>query len=129
MVHELSHSWFLKGVSPVNGYDAWFHEGFAEWARDGFPTASTDISHIYSGALKFRPNSLRQNFPSPSWDKGKKVLSFLDNHLSSHGGLLPLMIKLHDQKKGTAVSTADFFQFISQETGQDLTIFFDHYFN
>ncbi|MEM7645566.1 MAG: hypothetical protein AAF203_01540 [Pseudomonadota bacterium] len=128
IVHELSHSWYLKGISPVNGYDGWFHEGFAEWARYGFPRANKAINPIYARALKFRPRSDRQKFPSESWDKGRIVLSHLDKLLEPNGGLLPYMEKLHRDQKGTAVSTQEFFEYLTDETGADLEPFFRHYF-
>jgi len=127
IIHELGHSWFLKGVSPKNGFDGWFYEGFAEWARFGFPRADA-VYGVFRRSIRYNPDSPNQKFTTESWDKGRVVLSHLDKFLEEHGGLVPLMKKLHAEKKGQAVNTDQFFEFLKRETAEDFTEFRDYYF-
>jgi hypothetical protein len=38
--HELTHSWFARGVMPANGNTGWIDEAVASWRDDGYPRAS-----------------------------------------------------------------------------------------
>ena len=37
--HEITHSWFARGVMPANGNAGWIDEGTARWRDNGYPTA------------------------------------------------------------------------------------------
>ena len=127
-VHELAHSWFLKGLSPVTAYDGWFHEGFGEWARFGFPRAEQEINWGYFKDLSIEPNSNEKIFPAESWHIGRVILSALDKRLEVHGGLLKHMKSFHTKYKGSAMGSLELKRYLEEETGEDLSKFFEHYF-
>ena len=39
LAHEITHSWFARGVMPANGNAGWIDEGTARWRDRGYPTA------------------------------------------------------------------------------------------
>ena len=39
--HEITHSWFARGVMPANGNAGWIDEAIARWRDQGYPNALT----------------------------------------------------------------------------------------
>ena len=37
--HEITHSWFARGVMPANGNAGWIDEAIARWRDRGYPRA------------------------------------------------------------------------------------------
>jgi aminopeptidase N len=139
LVHELSHMWFGDSVTLKTWPDIWLHEGFATWSewiwseRQGNKSAAQWFKELYSTPAK----------DTAFW--GPAVADFSDPALLFNGTvyyrggmtLEALREKLGDetffriirgwpqQNRYGTVTTRQFIAFAEQQSGRDLSNFFN----
>lgn len=125
--HEITHSWFGRGVMPGKGSAGWIDEAIARWRDYGYPRASGPPNRDPVNLADFSP--YRRNTttkPNPySW--GSLLLSELDFLLREDGGLKPVLGKLYRENMNTVIDTSVFLEFLKQETPLDLDKIFERY--
>lgn len=122
--HEITHSWFARGVMPANGNAGWIDEAIARWRDQGYPRAANISKRPPVNLAGFSP--YRRHTPSASYALGSRLLSELDQ-LFSPGGLRPLLARLFVERKRQLLSTTSFQTFLEQQTGMSLGPVFDRY--
>ncbi len=114
--HELTHSYFARGLMPANGNAGWIDEAIASWRDYGYPRRTTFGG---SSNMAGRPQYTRST-PLSAYSYGAQFMSYLDGRLAARGGLKPVLRELAERKRFTPYTTADFIQWISEISGQDL---------
>lgn len=123
--HEITHSWFARGVMPANGNAGWIDEAIARWRDNGYPTASALPQRPPVNLAGFSP--YRRHTPQISYAMGSLLLSELDKLFNSGGGLRPILARLFTEKRRQLITTPFFQTFIEQQTGVQLTDIFNRY--
>ncbi|HSE17956.1 MAG TPA: hypothetical protein VLB46_12950 [Pyrinomonadaceae bacterium] len=122
--HEITHSWFARGVMPANGNAGWIDEAIASWRDRGYPRAAAALPRPPVNLAGFSP--YRRHTPFDSYALGSLLLSELDLILE-HEGLRPLLAQLFNQRKRQVISTPFFQSFLEEQTGAALGPIFDRY--
>ena len=102
--HELTHSYFARGVIPANGNAGWIDEAIASWRDKGYPRGSgfSGSSNMAGRAAYTRTTAYA------AYSYGASFMGNLDNHLADQGGLKPLLRRLVAEKAFTPFFTEDF---------------------
>ena len=119
--HEISHSWFARGIMPANGNAGWIDEAIASWRDNGYP--SRDISSANSTNLGgFSP--YHRATPEEAYDEGADLIAGLNKRYSQFGGMKTVLHDWFSEAKGTNVSTPEFKTFLERSTSDNLDVIF-----
>ncbi len=125
--HELTHSWFARGVMPAYGSSGWIDEAIASWRDYGYLRAEPGVE---------RPNTMLANFraferftPRNCYVDGRALLADLDQLFSTthYGGLRPVLAELFALWKGKTITTPIFQSFLEDRAQASLGPYFDCY--
>jgi hypothetical protein len=122
--HEITHSWFARGVMPANGNAGWIDEAIASWRDRGYPRAAAAPSRPPVNLAGFSP--YRRHTPFDSYAMGSLLLSELDL-LFGPGGLRPLLARLFRERRRRVITTPFFQSFLEEQTGAALGPIFNRY--
>ncbi|MBY0517088.1 MAG: hypothetical protein K2P81_09280 [Bacteriovoracaceae bacterium] len=102
--HELTHSYFARGIMPANGNAGWIDEALASWRDNGYPRGSG-----FSGSANMAGRASYTRFTDrQAYTYGASFMSNLDNHFAANGGLKPLLRKLVEDHAFSPFFTEDF---------------------
>ncbi len=82
--HELTHSYFARGVMPVSGNSGWLDEAIASWRDDGYQSHET---LRYSSAKMSGFSQYKRTTDRKAYNEGAKFMAYLNSRLESRGGL------------------------------------------
>jgi aminopeptidase N len=140
--HELSHMWFGNMVTCASAEDMWLNEGWARWcetlyreqlygieaARDNMRSLKREVlryAHISEGGyLPLYPMPQEITYGTHVYDKGSTVTHGLRGYLGDDLFFEGVKAYLETFAWQSASST-QMRDFLSQQTGVDLTGFFD----
>lgn len=128
--HEITHSWFGRGVMPANGNAGWIDEAIASWGYQRLFPAACHPPVTMAGIEPYPPgfSPYRRSTPTPApYDEGVVLLGELDYLFASAGGLRPLLRKLYLNHRYRVITTPIFQSFLERETGRDLSTYFARY--
>ncbi|MCX6127035.1 MAG: hypothetical protein NTV34_20110 [Proteobacteria bacterium] len=119
--HELSHSWFARGIMPAEGNAGWIDEAIASWRDQGYPARSTNMN-LTVNLANFSP--FRRSTPEKAYYNGADLISALNLRYASLGGMKALLSKWFAETKGTTVTTGEFKEFLEAEASDNLDAVF-----
>ncbi len=125
--HEITHSWFGRGIMPANGNSGWIDEAIARWRDNEYPRASGPPNRNpvqLSGFSPYRRHTTL--YPSP-YSLGSLLLSELDYLFRNNGGLRPILKDLFSEKRRKLITTPVFQKYLEQKSGVDLNNIFSRY--
>lgn len=122
--HEITHSWFARGVMPANGNAGWIDEAIARWRDRGYPRATAAPARPPVNLAGFSP--YRRHTPIDSYAMGSRLLSELDL-LFGPEGLRPLLALLYEERRRQVITTPFFQSFLERQTGATLGPIFNRY--
>lgn len=122
--HEITHSWFARGVMPANGNAGWIDEAIARWRDRGYPRASALPQRPPVNLAGFSP--YRRHTPLESYAMGSLLLSELDR-LFSPNGLRPILARLFRERQRQLITTPCFQSFLEEQIGTPLGPIFNRY--
>jgi hypothetical protein len=125
LAHEITHSWFARGVMPANGNAGWIDEALAKWRDNGYPRATAEPSRPPVNLAGFSP--YRRHTPFNSYALGSQFLSELDLLFAPGGGLRPLLARLFLARKRQLITTPFFQSFLEEQSGATLGPLFNRY--
>lgn len=144
--HELAHHWFGNLVSPKDFRDAWLNESFASFCeaiyleyhhkdKAAFWQKMRADGESYLGGIFSSENAIpiygynrseSSNYPGTIYRKGSVVLGLLRHKLGDNIFFDVLKKYLNKYKFGN-VSTSEALDFFEEESGQDLSKFYDEW--
>jgi len=123
--HEVSHSWFGRGIMPANGNAGWIDEAIATWHDQSYPSTRVECG---SGPVNLAAHSpYSRTTPLQSYQDGAYLMAMLNSRLWGKGGLKPLLRKWYERDNHHVVNTEDFERFLEDETGIDLSALFGRF--
>jgi len=122
--HELTHSYFARGVMPVDGNSGWMDEAIASWRDDGYQSVS---SPNFSKTSMAAHSEYRRYTDRNAYTKGANFMAYLNNKLESQGGLTSFLNELHTNFTHTSITTHDFIKEINGFSGLSFNSDFDRY--
>jgi hypothetical protein len=123
--HEITHSWFARGVMPANGNAGWIDEAVASWRDDGYPTGDGNLDRGGRNMAGFSP--YHRDTSRLAYDHGVWVLSQIENLMQGGGGLKSVLRDLYLTKKRTVVTTPFFEKFLEEKGRVKVGAIFDKF--
>ncbi|MCM2324022.1 MAG: hypothetical protein NDJ90_12250 [Oligoflexia bacterium] len=124
--HEMTHSWFARGVMPSGGSSGWLDEAIASWRDGGYQRAGSIQTR---SAENLADLSLFERFtPYAAYSAGAQLMSELDRIFAERfGGMRTLLAQFFGEFKGQTITTPQFETWLEGKTGDDLTATFERY--
>ncbi len=123
--HEITHSWFARGVMPTDGNSGWIDEAVASWRDDGYPRASSMPNRSPVNLSSFTP--YRRDTTYEAYSLGAKLISELDRLYADQGGMRSILRALFAEKKNDTITIGYFKDFLERAGGEDLDAIFNRY--
>ena len=120
--HEITHSWFARGVMPADGNAGWIDEAIASWRDEGYPRGRAGLTGSASQLSGF--SNYRRSTTMDAYTAGMNLMSRFDALFSGLKGTLKEVFSRHQR---TTISTPQFQQILKDITGQDVSSYFDRY--
>lgn len=112
--HELTHSYFARGVMPVDGNSGWIDEAIASW-RDGNYKSVKQVQ--FRSSSMSNHSSYKRSTDTAAYGKGANFMAYLNYRLTDIGGLTPFLNELHTNFTHTNITTKDFIKALNQFSG------------
>lgn len=122
--HEIIHSFFARGVMPVNGNAGWLDEAIASWRDDGYKKVKKPN---FSSTSMSAHSEYRRYTDRKAYKQGANFMAFLNYKLSKMGGLKSFLKVLHDKYTHKSISTEIFKKEIEKFSGLNFTKEFNRY--
>lgn len=114
--HEITHSYFARGVMPVNGNSGWLDEAIASWRDDGYQSHET---LRYSSAKMSGFSEYKRTTDRKAYDEGAKFMAYLNAQLVSQGGLQSFLREIYSKYVHKNITTELFRSELEAFSGQD----------
>lgn len=123
--HELTHSWYARGVFPADGNSSWVDESVASWQDTGYDRAET--GPVGEPVNMAAHNVYVRDTDVKAYGKGRTFITQLDYLFRDVGGLSPMLASFYERRKKDVLTTEMFKAHLEQESGFDLTGYFDRF--
>jgi hypothetical protein len=121
--HEITHSWFARGVMPSSGNSGWIDEAIASWRDNGYPRASSvALNGSFPALASF--SKYRRDTTQDAYSHGARVMSELDLLLKDAGGLRPVLAALYNAHAKETITTGLFLKWVNQFSATPLDEYF-----
>ncbi|MBC31715.1 MAG: peptidase M1 [Muricauda sp.] len=138
IIHEAGHEWFANNITYKDIADMWIHEGFTAYSENlyldyhyGKEAAADYVIGTRKNIQNDRPIIGRYNLnrrgSNDMYYKGANILHTLRQLLEDDEKWRKILRKMNRVFYHQTVTTQQIEQFLSKETGIDLTQFFDQY--
>ena len=116
--HELTHSYFARGVMPINGNAGWIDEAIASW-RDSNYASKENLP--YGSSNMSSHSNYRRYTDRDAYSHGRDFLKHINFRLESLGGLTSFLKGFHDKHTHTNISTELFKSSLEDFAGEDFS--------
>ncbi|MDH4468708.1 MAG: hypothetical protein QE271_11680 [Bacteriovoracaceae bacterium] len=125
LAHELTHSYFARGILPANGNAGWIDEAIASWRDDGYPRRT---SLLGNAGMASHPYYTRDT-DEAAYNFGADFMAYLDGKLNAlnGGGLKSFLKYMIENKLFTPYTTEDFASWMSSFYSENLVPDFQKY--
>ena len=138
IIHESGHEWFANNITNKDVADMWIHEGFTNYSENlyldyffGKKASSEYVVGIRNNILNDRPIIGEYNVDNPGssdmYYKGANILHTLRQLIDNDEKWRNILRGLNKEFYHQTVTTKQVEEYISKESGIDLTAFFDQY--
>ncbi len=138
IIHESGHEWFANNITNKDVADMWIHEGFTNYSENlyldyffGKKASSEYVVGIRKNILNDRPIIGEYNVDNPGssdmYYKGANILHTLRQLVDNDEKWRNILRGLNKEFYHQTVTTKQVEEYISKESGIDLTAFFDQY--
>lgn len=122
--HEICHSYFARGVMPIDGNSGWMDEAIASWRDAGYRSVS---SPNFSSTSMSGHSTYRRYTDRKAYNQGANFMAFLNNRLASQGGLIKFLSHLYKTYSHQNISTQIFKKELELYSGENFTAEFNQY--
>ncbi len=123
LAHELTHSYFARGVMPANGNAGWIDEAIASWRDDGYQRNSS----MYAVTTMAAHSQYRRHTDYRAYSDGSMFMSHLDYLFRDLGGLKKFLKNWVGDKKFQPLFTEDFIADLEDFYGVSVQSKFDRH--
>lgn len=121
--HELSHSYFARGVMPSDGNAGWIDEALASWRDRGYSTINT-----LTGTSKMGDHGTYNRITDRlAYTFGERFMALLDGKMKAKGGLKPYLRDLVTHQSFAPLNVGDFNQGMNVFYGESFDADFKKY--
>ena len=113
--HELTHSYFARGVMPAAGNAGWIDEAIASWRDADYRQSS--LSSLSPSQMAGHSVYTRMT-DDDAYSKGERFMGYLDRLFTAQGGLKKFLRDLVEKRL--------FKPMLNEEFKQDLELYFNH---
>jgi hypothetical protein len=103
--HELIHSYFARGVMPLDGNSSWIDEAITEWITHRYDSVILPCDNATDCSLKLNELPPYIRHTTVFYPHGEAFIAYLDNKFKSEGGMLPFLSWFFLKYKFTTIST------------------------
>lgn len=125
IAHELTHSWYARGVFPSDGNSSWVDEAVASWQDCKYVTAKTGPSgppvNLSAHSVYVRDTDVK------AYKEGLILVAQLDNLFKDQGGISPILASFYQRMAKKLLTTESFKAHIQKESGVDMEPIFDRF--
>lgn len=122
--HEITHSFYARGVMPINGNAGWIDEAIASWRDNNYNTVS---SPNFSSTSMAAHSQYRRTTDRKAYTQGANFMAFLNKRLENQGGLIVFLADFYKRYTHTNISTKMFKKQLELFSGEDFTAEFNQY--
>lgn len=121
--HELTHSYFARGIMPANGNAGWLDESIASWRDKGYQALSslTGSSSMAGHEMYTRKTDMY------AYSFGASFMGYLNYKMADKGGLKAYLAHLIETKLFDPLVTEEFSALMSEFYGVDMKPEFGRY--
>lgn len=122
--HEITHSYFARGVMPSDGNSGWLDEAIASWRDKGYKSVrlpSFNSSNM-SGQSQYKRTTDRR-----AYKEGAEFMAFLNSELKNDGGLIVFLSYIYKKYVHKKINTKLFLSELNSFSGRDYTTEFNQY--
>jgi hypothetical protein len=124
LAHEITHSYFARGVMPANGNAGWIDEAIVYWNDKDSPVLK-DLGNMKTNMAGH--SEYRRFTDSRADNEGVMFMSYLHYKFQNKGGLVPFLNHLILTDTWKPITTIEFKDKISKFYSEDLTDQFSKY--
>lgn len=122
--HELTHSYFARGVMPAHGNSGWVDEAIASWRDAGYPSyAARNLSRTRMAAHSEYARTTDRN----AYTKGMRFIGYLHGRFQGQESFKIFLRNFFETFKFKPFKTEQFKQAIAEYYNTDITQDFDTY--
>ncbi len=121
--HEITHSWFARGVMPSNGNSGWIDEAIASWRDNGYPRGTASLSGSTANLAGF--SAYRRHTPQVAYTAGASLISRFDALFSR--GMKATLRDVFSRAQRTTLTTTSFRALLESITGASIDNYFQRY--
>lgn len=122
--HELTHSYFARGVMPVDGNSGWMDEAIASWRDSGYKQVKKPG---FSSTSMSAHSQYKRSTDRKAYKQGANFMEYLNYELRSIGGLITFLKDMHKKYTHTSITTKVFKKELEIFAGRDFTKEFNQY--
>ncbi|MCT8339809.1 M1 family metallopeptidase [Flavobacteriaceae bacterium TK19130] len=138
IIHESGHEWFANNITNKDVADMWLHEGFTAYSENlyldyyyGKEASAAYVIGTRRNIQNDRPiigtYGVSHEGSSDMYYKGANILHTLRQLIEDDGKWRQLLRGLNEEFRHQTVSSAQVEQYLSKESGIDLTEFWQQY--
>ncbi len=138
IIHESGHEWFANNITYKDIADMWVHEGFTAYSENLYlnyhqgKTASSEYvvgtrNKIRNDRPVIGPYGVNKSGSSDMYYKGANMLHTLRQLLEDDEKWRSILRGMNAEFYHQTVTTAQIENYLSEQTGIDLTAFFNQY--
>jgi aminopeptidase N len=138
IIHESGHEWFANNITDIDIADMWIHESFTNYSESLFLDyyyGKKAASEYVIGLRKTIANKIpiigkynvNKSGSSDMYNKGGNMLHILRQLIDNDEKWRSILRKMNKKFYHQTVTTAQIENFLSSETGFDLSPFFNQY--
>jgi hypothetical protein len=103
--HEITHSFFARGVMPINGNSGWMDEAIASWRDKGYKSTSKPS---FSSTSMAAHSQYKRTTDRKAYTEGANFMAYLNHNLTNLGGLEKFLSNMYGKYVHTSINTETF---------------------
>ena len=122
--HEITHSFFARGVMPINGNSGWMDEAIASWRDSGYKSAKQPN---FNSTAMANHSQYRRTTDRKAYTQGANFMAYLNYNLANLGGLEKFLSVMYNKYVHTSIHTETFRKELEKFSGLNFEADFNQY--
>lgn len=122
--HEITHSYFARGVMPIDGNSGWMDEAIASWRDKGYKETSKPD---FNGTSMAAHSQYKRTTDRKAYTQGANFMAYLNHSLTNVGGLRAFLELMYGKYVHTSIHTETFRSELEKFSGLNFEKDFNQY--